>query len=324
MRQLGRLERITNIRSVWRGEESEFTPWLAQHLALLSEALGLGTEGLELVGTEVRLPGASYHADILAREAGSADQAVVLVESQFGRSDHDHLGKLLTYAGGLKARTVVLIGEAIRDEHRAALDWLNAITSEDHRFFACEIELWQIGDSLPAPTFKVVVEPNDWSREASSVSSAGGSATQERQRRYWEAFEAVLAQQSRRVRPVKAQPANWIVHGLGRTGCQLNATVNFGEEWLRGEIYLTGPNARDFYDQLLAQKAQIEADFGGPLDWYAEAAKDRRISVRRTFPGIGDEAGWPAQHLWLAGTLDRLHRVFADRVKALVPQPGQG
>lgn len=327
MTELGRLRRVRGISTVWSGEETVFTPWLAEprNLAILAEALGLGSDGLEVLGVEVRLPGAGYRADILARIAGADEQAIVLIENQFGRSDHDHLGKLLTYASGLKARTVVLIGEEIRTEHRAALDWLNAITSADHAFFACEIELWQIGDSQIAPQFKVVVEPNDWRREATPVEPTGLSVVRERQRQYWEGFEALLGQVSKRVRPVRAQPANWIVHGLGRTGCQLNATVNFAEGWARGEIYLTGLNARDFYDQLLAQKDQIETEMKGPLDWYAEAAKDRRISRRNNFANAGEEAGWPEQHRWLASTLDDLHRVFSHRVRSLdLRRPSEG
>ena len=290
-------------------------------MAVLSESLGFGSDGLQIVGTEVPLPGGGYHADILCRLTGSPDGDLVLIENQFGKSNHDHLGKLLTYASGLKARTVVLIGELIREEHRAALDWLNAITGEEHSFFACEMELWRIGDSLPAPRFSVVVQPNDWTRvaEAQGKNLANGnlSDTRSLQRAYWEAFESGLANLRGRVRAVKPQPQNWLVHGLGRTGATLNTTVHFWENRLRAGVYLNGPTAETFFRQLLSKKAEIEGEFGEPLIWYDDSSKERQIFLQRSFPDLRDQTSWLAQHQWLAETMERLHRVFQDRVRAL-------
>lgn len=269
----------------------------------------------------MQLPGGGYHADILCRLTGGSDGDFVLIENQFGRSNHDHLGKLLTYASGLKARTVILIGEAIREEHRAALDWLNAISNEDHRFFACEMELWRIGDSLPAPRFNLVVKPNEWTRsaEAQGKKVAGVlSETRLWQKSYWDAFEAALAFRKGRVRPVKAQPQGWMSHGLGRAGFSLNTSVNVWENLIKGEVYLSGANADHFFRQLLEQKLHIEADFGQPLVWHDSASLDRKIYCEKAFPDLRNQLGWPEQHQWLADTLDALHRVFHDRVKALI------
>lgn len=327
MTALGRLERVLNIRTVWPGEETHFTPWLAQseNIAVLSDTLGLGPEGLQVEGVELPLPGGGYHADILCRLTGGADGDFVLIENQFGKSNHDHLGKLLTYASGLKARTVILIGETIREEHRAALDWLNAMSNDEHRFFACEIELWRIGDSPPAPRFNVVVQPNEWTRsaEAQGKNVVGVlSETRVWQRSYWEAFESLLAARKGRVRAVKAQPQGWMSHGLGRAGFSLNTSVNIWENWVRGEIYLSGPNADTFFRQLLDQKHPVEAEFGQALVWHDSASQDRKIYCERVFPDLRNQTGWPSQHQWLADTLDSLHRVFHDRVKALgVPDP---
>jgi len=326
MSPLGRLERIPALRTIWADEARDFTPWLAraENLAVLSEALGLGPDGLEIEATEVTLPGGGYHADILCRDTGSPESDRVLIENQFGKSDHDHLGKLLTYASGLQARTVVLIGEGIRPEHRAALDWLNSITSEDHHFFACELELWRIGDSLPAPRFNLVVEPNDWARgvnaKGKELEIGALSDTRQLQLAFWEAFEAHLGKVQQRIRPVRAVAQNWIVHGLGKSGCNLNAVVGFKGNWLRAEVYLTGPNATAHFQQLAAQRSAIEADFGQPLTWDDTAAKDRRIAASRSFTDVTDQVTWPAQHQWLADTLGALHRTFHARVKALQSQ----
>lgn len=323
MTTLGKLERIDRIRSIWPGEESAFTPWLArdENLGLLSQVIGFGDEGLEHLGTEVALPGSGYHADILCRETGGGEDALVLIENQFGKSDHSHLGKILTYASGLKARTVVLIGETIRPEHRAALDWLNGLSTDGCRFFAVEIELWRIGDSLPAPRFNVVVEPNDWARRATEARllTEDGTLTPARQMLldYWTAFGEVLDTRKGRVRSVKPLAQNWLVHSLGKTGVTLNATWNRRENWVRAEVYLTGPKAQARYQALLADRAAIELALGQPLTWYDSAASDRRIFVERSFPDVSLRASWGEQHLWLAEQFDALHRAFHDRVRAL-------
>jgi hypothetical protein len=327
---LGRLERLDHIRAVWPGEEAAFNPWLAaaDNLDLLSQAIGFGPEGLELVATEVPLPGSGYHADVLCRETGGSDEALVLIENQFGISDHAHLGKLLTYASGLRARTVVLIGETIRPEHRAALDWLNGLSAEGFRFFAVEIELWRIGDSLPAPRFNVVVEPNDWTREVAEARKASEegelSASRQMLIDYWTGFAAVLAGRKGRVRPVKPQPQNWLVHSLGKTGATLNVSWNRRDNWVRAEVYLTGRTAQAYFAALAAERAAAEAEFGSPLTWYDAAANDRRIFVERRYPDVSDPTTWPEQHAWLADRIGALHRAFHDRVRLLDPGLARG
>ena len=171
-----------NLRTVWANEAEHFTPWLAQadNLARLGEALGLT---LEPHGTEQAVGG--FSADILCRrlDGGSDDESWVVIENQFGRTDHDHLGKLLTYTAGLNAQTVVWIAEEFRDEHRAALDLLNASTSREYAYFGVEIELLKIDGSRPAPRFNIVVQPNDWAKDGQDRQDGfrrgGLSATQQ-------------------------------------------------------------------------------------------------------------------------------------------------
>ena len=157
---LGRLKPVVDLRLAWPKEESDFTPWLAdqKNLTLLGDTLGMP---LEFVGREEAV--GPYSADILCRD--SNDGTKVVVENQLEPTDHDHLGKLLTYAAHLGARVVVWIAKSFTDQHRAALDWLNEVSEPETRFFGLEIELWQIGDSAPAPKFNVVAKPNDWTKE---------------------------------------------------------------------------------------------------------------------------------------------------------------
>lgn len=147
---LGKLQKV-EIRKIWPKEDANFTPWLAreENISLLSEELNLE---LEVQAQEERV--GPFRADILCKDITS--DHYILIENQFGKTDHGHLGQILTYASGLNALTVIWIAEKFVDEHRAALDWLNSITDESVSFFGIEIELYKIGDSDPAPMFNIV------------------------------------------------------------------------------------------------------------------------------------------------------------------------
>jgi hypothetical protein len=172
MTELGRLERV-ELRNIWQSEAQHFTPWLARedNLALLADTLGIDLE-LEAVERNV----GPFRADILCKDTIS--DSWVLIENQLERTDHTHLGQLMTYAAGLNAVTIVWIAARIADEHRAAMDWLNDITTGDVQFFALEVELWRIGDSPAAPKFNVVSKPNDWSRSLSGAKRVIGDISE--------------------------------------------------------------------------------------------------------------------------------------------------
>ena len=187
---LGRLQK-KDPRELWESEAQDFTPWLAQeeNLALLSEALNLGLE-LEKIEQNV----GSFRADILCKDTYS--NSFVLIENQLEKTDHGHLGQLLTYASGLETVTIIWISKEFREEHRAALDWLNEKTNQDINFFGLEIELWQIGNSSIAPKFNVVCKPNNWSRAISKSAHNGSDNFSElklMQLEYWQGFRDVLS-----------------------------------------------------------------------------------------------------------------------------------
>lgn len=155
---LSSIEKVA-LREVWSNEAQDFTPWLAEHLSELGEALGLD---LELEAREAPVGG--YSLDILARDQGS--DGPVVIENQLESTDHTHLGQLLTYAAGFDAHVIVWIAKEFRDEHREALNLLNHRTGEDTQFFGVEVELWKIDDSRPAVNFKLVATPNEWQKQA--------------------------------------------------------------------------------------------------------------------------------------------------------------
>ena len=314
---LGRLERVEP-REVWKAEDQDFTPWLAKNITILAETLGLELE-TEAQEKKVGL----FRADILCKEVGS--DAWVLIENQLERTDHTHLGQLMTYAAGLDAVTVIWIAASFTDEHRAALDWLNGITDERFRFFGLEVELWRIGESPPAPKFNIVSKPNDWSRSiARAAADAELSETRIRQKEYWGALFKVLDDEKGPVSGNREPKSHyWVGFSVGRKGFSLGAGMVCSENHVKTELYISGNDAKAFFGLLKRQKDEIEKELGYPPEW--EEFKHRG-SIVSYFDDVDpmDEADWPRQHKWLAEHLNAMHRVFAPRVKGLDPDDWQG
>lgn len=317
---LGKIQKV-KLREAWPNEASDLTPWLAEHPELLSETLGIGD--LEVQETEKSV--GDYRADLVLESVAGT----VVVENQLDHTDHDHLGKLLTYGAGERARTVVWIARRFRDEHRAALDWLNDI-SDDTDFFGVELELWQIDGSRPAPRLNVVAMPNDWSREATRKRRADErSPTKETQLRYWTAFREVLLSAEGPAKPQKARPESYLIIAIGRAGFHLAGGTNSRESWIRGELYFNHGDlkkrppyldANAYFDALEQDREAIERELGFPLEWEGLSNKGAcRVAVYKRDCDPTDESAWSAQHEWLADRLNRLHQVLAPRLRALEP-----
>lgn len=311
---LGRLETV-DLRKVWLSESGSFTPWLAQeaNLSLLADTLGMD---IELITREHGV--GPYRADIVCKD--TTDGSLVLIENQLEKTDHTHLGQLMTYAAGLDAVTIVWIAERFTEEHRAAMDWLNEITSEKVSFFGLELELWRIGDSPIAPKFNIVSKPNDWIKGGGGGTGSNRAAgeTQLLQQQYWLALRELLAERKSVLKPQKAQPQHWLIVAIGRSNIHLAALVNTKKQRIAVELYLGGPEAKKWFKALEAQKEQIEKEFAAPLDWQELPTKEAsRIQYVREDTSIEDRTAWPAQHAWLADTLERMSAVFRPRVKAL-------
>ncbi len=261
---LGKLLYIEDLRTIWKHEEREFTPWLAENISLLGEALGLDLEVLSIehdVG--------SFSLDILAKDSSSGD--IVAIENQLEITDHTHLGQIMTYASGVDAKTVVWISKEVREEHRKAIDWLNQITNEDLQFFAVEIQLIQIDNSSPAPFFKVKASPNDWSKEQKAKISSSAGAT-DRQEYYHKFFTDLLdiiheempgLTNSKRV----AYDA-WKSFPSGISGCVYTIAFRSGNR-ISCELYIDSGNKeknKERFDRFYKQKDKIE-EVLGDLSW---------------------------------------------------------
>jgi hypothetical protein len=324
---LGQLVRIKRIQSIWPSEPQDFTPWLAQeeNIAILSETLGFGADGLELVRTETAV--GTFRGDILCRTTGPS-ATNVLIENQYGRSDHDHLGKLLTYAAGEDAEILIWLAEEIREEHEAAITLLNSVTEEDFQVFGVEIELWRINDSPPAPRFNIVAKPNTWVRHAKEVQRAAASrkeltTTQAAQLAYWSELQSRLIAARPPFNPVSPQPASWIQHSIGKAGVSLNLATSRPANEIRVEIYLSGETAKGYFHILKREQESIEAALGMTLDWQElPTKKDARICIPLPSQGISAPDDWENQHTWLVSTIIAFYKAFEKPVRALNRETG--
>ena len=315
MTDLGKLKPVA-LTSEWPDEARDFTPWLAKKegMELIGEALGMD---LELVDTEVAV--GNYRADIVAKDAASDEK--VVIENQLRPTDHDHIGKLITYAAVVEAGTVVWIAERIREEHRRAIDWLNNWTSEGLDFFAVEIELWRIGNSAPAPRLSIVSRPNQL---AKAFRSGGGGATTKgavNQLEFWGGFVEYLKDSGSPISRRKPQPQNWFDVAIGKSGVHITLTVRFTKKDVGCDLYIETENAKAIFHALRDEKEAIEAEVGNKLNWREiPHAKSSRIELRKKFD-LEDTEQWPEAHAWLAEHAMRFKKAFAERVKkaALLP-----
>ena len=323
---LGRLKKV-ELREAWTSESANFTPWLAseENLRLLSETIGID---LELESQEKNV--GPFRADILCKDTATDDW--VLIENQLERTDHTHLGQLLTYAAGLNAVTVVWIASRFTDEHRAALDWLNVRTDDNINLFGLEIELWQIGNSPIAPKFNIMCQPNDWARRVRTAAAGTEVLSEHRQlqQRFWTAFRQYMITDGSVVSCQKPSPQHWIKHSIGRSGVHLtsvistsNSDANDKHPEIRTGLYLEGPNAKQEFAALERRREEIEAAVGFPLVWYNPENKAMcRIYTRQNADFL-NEALWPQQFGWFKQRLETLHTVFAPIVKNLKYEAGE-
>ena len=309
---LGRLKKL-ELRTYWKREDTDFTPWLSEeeNIALLGDAVGL-----ELEVQEQEAHVGPFRADILCRN--TADNTLVLIENQLERTDHTHLGQLMTYAAGLDAVTLIWVVERFTEEHRAALDWLNRITDDGFHFFGLEVELWQIGDSVAAPKFNVVAKPNDWAKTVRDVAQGHSKPLtegQQSQLAYWTSFAEFINKKDTNIKPPKPSPSSWITYGAGRAGAQLIAVVNKTEAFVTLET-----NNRDhpaWFHLLHQDKEAIEAELGFSLLW-DEKVGNQKSNIRvRMDADTREQAQWPHIHEWMLDKLETMRRVFTPRVKGL-------
>ena len=318
MPDFGELKAV-DIRGLWPNEARDFTPWLAENIERLGEALGMD---LEIAAREADV--GDFSLDLLAKDLGSGRH--VVIENQFGATNHDHLGKLITYAAGVDAVAVIWLTETVRDEHKQALEWLNRRTDAGIHFFAVVVQVVRIDQSRPAFIFKPVVSPNEWQR-AARESVERQSPRGEAYRRYFQILIDELRDRHRFTGARAGQPQNWYSFPSGVQGVSCGTSFAQGGR-VRVEIYIDQGDAdknKALFDRLLAQKSAVERDLGESLEW--ERLDDRRacrIAVYR--PGSIEQSEEKLAEIqtWAIDRLLRLKKVFGPRLAQAVSGADEG
>jgi Domain of unknown function (DUF4268) len=288
----------------------DFTTWLEENIDVLGEELGLTLTNVERersVGT--------FNVDLTAEEELSG--ALVTIENQLGRSDHDHLGKLLTYLSFLDAKIAVWIVGDARPEHTQAIAWLNE--SELASFYLVKLEAIQIDGSVPAPLFTLVSGPSEEAVGAGRVKKDLAERHDIRLR-FWTQLLDYAKRQTRLHTNISPGSYSWVGTSAGLpAGVGLNYSVT--QHSARAEVYIDTKDAEEnarIFNSLYAAKAEIDGEYGEGLEWQPlEGKRACRIKQEFDLGGWRTEEAWPTVFEAVVGAMIKIDRVFRARLKAI-------
>ena len=279
--KLGKLQEV-DIRKLWNHEQYDFSEWLSksENLEQLNEVIGLTLSEVE---KEVYV--GAYRCDLVGVDETTGDK--VIIENQLEASNHDHLGKIITYASGLDAKVVVWIVKEAREEHRSAIEWLNNNTSDKLNFFLIEIHAYQIGDSLCAPKFEIVEKPNGFIKNAKGQSGSGEyNKGQSEKIDFWTRFNEILIERGKPFNVRKPTTDHWYDIAIGTSDAHVSLTLVNREHFVGVELYI--PDNKELFDKLYLQKEEIDEKLGLHPDWQRlDGKKAARILYR--MPGLDFE-----------------------------------
>lgn len=257
---IGKLEEV-DIRELWKHEQYDFSEWLSkkENIENLNDILGL-----TLVDISKETYVGSYRCDLFAKDETTGIK--VIIENQLEMSNHDHLGKIITYASGLDAKVVVWIVKEAREEHRSAIEWLNNNTNSNINFFLIEIHAYKIGNSDNAPMFQVIEQPNDFIKNNKSINSNDTMNKSQSQRlEFWNQFNNVLVERGKPFNVRKATTDHWYNVAIGTSDAHIDITLVNKDSVIGVELYIT--DNKELFDKLYQRKDEIENDLGLKLDW---------------------------------------------------------
>ena len=257
---IGKLKEV-DIRELWKHEQYDFSEWLSKkdNIENLNDILGL-----TLVEISKETYVGAYRCDLFARDETTGIK--VIIENQLEISNHDHLGKIITYASGLDAKVVVWIVKEAREEHRSAIEWLNNNTNNNVNFFLIEIHAYRIGESDPAPYFKVVEQPNDFIKNNKSTNRDDSMNKSQSQRlEFWNQFNNVVIARGKPFNIRKATTDHWYNVAIGTSEAHIEITLVNKDSLIGVEVYIT--DNKELFDKLFERREVIEDELGFKLDW---------------------------------------------------------
>ncbi|MEF2619367.1 MAG: DUF4268 domain-containing protein [Clostridia bacterium] len=257
---IGKLKEV-DIRELWKHEQYDFSEWLSkkENIENLNEILGL-----TLIDISKETYVGAYRCDLFAKDETTGIK--VIIENQLEVSNHDHLGKIITYASGLDAKVVVWIVKEAREEHRSAIEWLNNNTNSNVNFFLIEIHAYKIGESDPAPMFQVVEQPNDFIKNNKSTNRDESMNKSQSQRiEFWNQFNNVVIERGKPFNIRKATTDHWYNVAIGTSDAHIDITLVNKDSLIGVELYIT--DNKELFDKLYERKDEIEQELGFNLDW---------------------------------------------------------
>ena len=268
--RLGKIEEV-DIRTVWAHEQYDFSKWLSQdeNIKSLGEVLNLS---LSDVNTEQYV--GSYRCDIICKDELTGKS--VLIENQLEQTNHDHLGKIITYASGLDASVVVWIVANARDEHASAIEWLNNHTDDNVSFFLIEIHAYKIGNSDPAPMFKIIEQPNDFVKSVKALAEKGElNESQKYRLEFWTRFNDVIDERGKPFNKHKPSTDHCYTVAVGSSKCYISIDLVNKEHKIRVGLWIN--DCKELFDYLYQNKEAIESAVGVTLDW--DKLENKKASV---------------------------------------------
>lgn len=306
---IGKLTKVP-LRELWRHEERGFSEWLADHLEVLSEAIGI-----RLSEASREVAAGSFQVDLVVEDDGG-DR--VIVENQLESTNHDHLGKVITYLTNLDAKTAIWIAKDPRPEHIKAIAWLNETSPDDTSFFLVRLEAYRIGTSEPAPLFTVMVGPSPEARGFGRQKKDFAERHVLRLK-FWEELLDRARKKGLNLHSGRSPTKDsWISAGAGRTGISFTYVI-WSNDDSAVEVYIdTGDKEenKSIFDSLFAKRDEIEATFGNQLEW--ERLNDRRACLIRYTIRTGGlragEAQWPEIQDKMVGAMEKLAKAMKGRL----------
>lgn len=307
--KISRLQEV-DIRKLWKHEQYDFSAWLAEeeNIELLNEKLGLT---LVDINTEAYV--GAYRCDIVAVDETTGIK--VIIENQLENSNHDHLGKIITYASGLDAKVIVWIVKEARDEHRSAIEWLNNNTVQDINFFLIELHAYQIGNSDYAPMFQIVEQPNDFIKEQKGKKSTDTMNKSQSERvEFWTLFNDHVVERNKPFAIHKASSISWYNIAVGTSQAYISVSLVNKDSYIGVELYIA--SNKELFDKLYAEHEKIEKELGFEVDWQRlDNAKASRILYKISGLNFDDHSNYDQLIEEAIDKAIAMRDVFKNRLK---------
>jgi len=305
--ELGKFEKV-DLREVWKHEATDFSAWLAkpENLDALADQLGIE---IESIGTEV--PVGRFKIDILAKEINTNEN--IIIENQLEPTNHDHLGKVITYAAGYDAKYLIWIVKDVLPEHLKAIEWLNEHLDETVRCFLIKIEVWRIGNSNPAPRFEIISTKNDWVASIKKSSRSSGLNTLEvKQLDFWTAFSDFLNSRDPNLKHHKPAGQHWMTFTMGSHLAHIPVTINTVKSRLATELYIS--DNKVFYSFLRENEDELVSAFGAQPDWF-EANMASGFRIFKPVPDVFDESKKLEYFEWFYESILKFKKVLTPYIQ---------